>query len=65
MLVGFWIGRLLALAVLIFLVRELMWRWFGIRRAIRALESIAESLEQLPAAREHRDRLNQPRRRSA
>ena len=56
----------LGLAIL-FLVgmRELLWWWFGIRRAIEALESIAESLEQLPAAREHRDRLNQPRRRSA
>ena len=63
--VEFWIGYLMGIAVLIFLVREVMWRWFGIRRAIRALESIAESLEQLPAAREHRDRLNQPRRRSA
>ena len=47
----------------LFLMRELLWWWFGIRRAIEALESIAESLEQMPAAKEHRARMNQSIRR--
>lgn len=39
-------------AVLVLLVRGLVWWYWGIGRAIVALESIASSLEALPAVRE-------------
>jgi len=55
-ILGFQIVLLLALRPLI------LW-YFKISPAVRALESIAESLEQMPAAREHRARMNQSVRR--
>ena len=61
----FMIGIALGMLAWLILLRPLVLWYFKISRAVKALESIAESLEQLPAAKEHRNRLNQPRRRVA
>jgi len=56
--------RILVIQVVILLLLRPAILWYlKISRAINALESIAESLEQLPAAREYRNRTNpNPRR---
>jgi len=61
----FMIGIALGILAWLILLRSVILWYFKISRAVKALESIAESLEQLPAAKEHRDRLNQPRKRVA
>jgi len=61
----FMIGIALGILAWLILLRPVILWYFKISRAVKALESIAESLEQLPAAKEHRDRLNQPRKRVA
>lgn len=43
------------------LLRGLVWWYFGISRAIRALESIDASLKLLPAVRDHRPKLRRVR----
>lgn len=45
---------LLIQAVLLLLLRPLLLWYFRIGQAVDALESIAESLEQMPAAKEYR-----------
>ncbi len=44
-------------AVLVLLVRGFIWWYWGIGRAIAALESIASSLEALPAVRERDEQI--------
>ena len=39
------------------LIRPLVWWYFGISRAVRALESIDASLKLLPAVRDHKAKL--------
>ncbi len=39
------------------LLRGLVWWYFGISRAVRALESIDASLKLLPAVRDHKAKL--------
>jgi hypothetical protein len=51
--------------VLLLLLRPILLWYLRIGRAVEALESIAESLEQMPAAKEYRTRLRQGGRRVA
>lgn len=51
--------------VLLLVLRPLVLWYWKVNRAIAALESIALSLEQMPAAKEYRSRQNAPRRRVA
>jgi hypothetical protein len=58
MIVAIWLGLFL-------LLRPIVIWYFKIGRAVEALESIAESLEQMPAAKEYRTRLRQAGRKVA
>jgi hypothetical protein len=63
------IGPFLVFAVmllaLMLLLRPFVIWYFKIGRAVEALESIAESLEQMPAAKEYRTRVRQAGRKVA
>jgi hypothetical protein len=56
------LGFLLLEIVLLLVLRPFLLWYLKVNRAVEALESIAESLEQMPAAKQYRSSLNQPRR---
>lgn len=56
---------LLIQVVLLLVLRPILLWYFRIGQAVDALESIAESLEQMPAAKEYRQRIRQAGRRVA
>lgn len=60
-----WLGILAGQIVLLLVLRPMILWYFKFSRMTKALESIDESLKQLPAVQAYRAKMSQPRRRVA